>query len=201
MTHRLTIAVDVDEVLSASAEGFIAYSNDRWGTKLTLDDYTEHWAKMWQVTEQESEERLAVYNKDQVLRSYKPFAQAKDVLQELATTYRLLVATSRSMILSEDTLLWINEHFEGIFANVHHSGIYDTLAEDRHIATKAPLLKEINAHFLIDDQPKHCIGALEIGVSPLLFGDYSWNRNHDLPDGIVRCRDWAAVREFFRARS
>lgn len=36
-----TIAVDLDDVLSASVPGFVAYSNKRWGTTLTLDDYDE----------------------------------------------------------------------------------------------------------------------------------------------------------------
>ncbi|HJQ08525.1 MAG TPA: hypothetical protein VJ836_03545 [Candidatus Saccharimonadales bacterium] len=41
--HRRIIAVDIDDVLSASAEGFVVFSNKQWGTRLTLDDYTEDW--------------------------------------------------------------------------------------------------------------------------------------------------------------
>jgi hypothetical protein len=47
--ERPRIAVDVDDVLSQSAKGFVAYSNQRWGTKPTVDDYDDHWAEMWKI--------------------------------------------------------------------------------------------------------------------------------------------------------
>lgn len=46
---RLTIAVDIDDVLADNAAGFVTFSNERWGTNLTPDDYGEHWVKVWQV--------------------------------------------------------------------------------------------------------------------------------------------------------
>ena len=44
--RRLRIAVDVDDVLAENAAGVVAFSNQRWGRNLTVDDYDEHWAKM-----------------------------------------------------------------------------------------------------------------------------------------------------------
>ena len=57
--RRLRIAVDVDDVLAENAAGIVAFSNQRWGTNLTVDDYDEHWAKMWQVDNAEVKRRSA----------------------------------------------------------------------------------------------------------------------------------------------
>ena len=49
MTKRLTIAVDIDDVLARQVEGLVTFSNQRWGTVLTVDDYDEDWGVMWGV--------------------------------------------------------------------------------------------------------------------------------------------------------
>lgn len=55
MKDKRTIGIDVDDVLSQSAVGFVAYSNQRWLTNLTPDDYDEHWAEMWKIELAEAE--------------------------------------------------------------------------------------------------------------------------------------------------
>lgn len=195
---RRTIAVDVDEVLSASAEGFVKFSNERWGTNLTIDDYHEHWAKMWSVSEQEADNRMLVLNKEGIIKSYNPVTSAEAVLKKLAKKFRLVVATSRSTYLSEETVIWIDKHYGGVFENIHHSGIYDADGEDRHLATKAQLCLDIGADYLIDDQIKHCVGAAEVGVKAILFGDYAWSKtSKKLPKNVTRCKDWQEVLEYF----
>jgi 5'(3')-deoxyribonucleotidase len=197
-----TIAVDVDEVLSASAQGFVAFSNERWGTNLTVDDYHEHWAQMWGVSEEEADTRQEILNNEGIIQSYQPFANAYDVLKKLSKNYRLLVATSRTSFLSEETVIWIDKHFQGIFENIHHSGIYDVTDEDRHKATKAQLCIDIGADYLIDDQLKHCVGVAEVGIQSILFGDYAWNRTNDkLPESVTRCKDWTEILEYFDEHS
>lgn len=192
------IAIDVDEVLSASAEGFVAYSNDRWGTNLTLEDYDEHWSKMWQITEEETTERWKVYNDERVMNSYGAFLEALEVLQQLTENYELVIATSRPRVLNDDTRAWLDRNFPSIFSNVHHSGFYDDDAGmNTHMLTKADMCLEIGAKYLIDDQPKHCNGAAAVGVRAILFGDYPWNRSVALPEGVTKCRNWKAVWEFF----
>ena len=198
---KKTIAIDIDEVLSASATGFMAFSNKRWGTNLSITDYHEHWASMWQVSEEEADRRLVTLNKELVIRSYEPFSDAFAVLSVLAKKYRLLIATSRNTLLSEDTTVWLDKHFKGIFENIHHSGIYDTTSEVRHLLTKAQLCADIGADYLIDDQLKHCFGASEIGVKALVFGAYAWNKADTLPANCTRCATWNDVLEYFQKQS
>lgn len=199
-----TIAIDIDDVLAANAEGFIKFSNRRWGTRLKPDDFTEHWAKLWGIDHKEVERRRDVILKSKVHMTYRFFDEAKPVLKKLAKNYRLVIVSSRSKQISKDTTDWIKENFGEIFSEIHYAKIWDDF--DRPVTeklkmTKAQILREIGADYLIDDQPKHCVAAAKAGIKALLFGDYKWNRNFKLKQNMVRVKNWQEVLEYFTRRN
>lgn len=67
--------------------------------------------------------------------------------------------------------------------------------------TKAQMCKDLGVAYLIDDQSRHCLGASEIGVTALLFGDYAWNHVEKMPDNVQQVRDWNAVIQYFDEQS
>lgn len=198
---KKTIAIDIDDVLAANAEGFIAYSNERWGTKLTVDDYDEHWAQVWKVDNEETERRATEIHDQKIMATYRHFEDAKPVLKELATSHKLVIITSRRRQLLEETTKWINSYFKDIFSEIHFSGIWDSINSNSQNATKAEICREVGADYLIDDQLKHCLAVVECDIEALLFGNYKWNQLDKLPKGVTRVDDWEAVREYFSARS
>lgn len=194
---KKTIAVDLDDVLSAGAQGFIDFSNKKWGTNLTLNDFTERWAEMWKVDLEEERRRAKEIYSSGIVRDFKVLDKAYHVLAELSKTYRLVVLTSRVKKIEKDTRDWLDEYFKDIFDEIHFSGFYDKLTLNSHLYTKAEISKEIRADYLIDDQLKHCLAAAEIGVETLLFGDYRWNVLDNLPSGVKRVSNWDKVGEYF----
>lgn len=52
------IAVDIDDVLSEFVPALIEYSNKKWGTKLTIDDFSEDYAQMWKVDHEVVKQRF-----------------------------------------------------------------------------------------------------------------------------------------------
>lgn len=196
-----TIAVDIDDVLAISARALVEFSNARWGTHLTVEDYDEDWAKMWGVDHAEESRRSDVWHTSGGIVQKQPREEGLKVLKELAKSYKLVVATSRRKIIQKDTEDWITKHFGGIFSAVHFSGIWDARTPQSHMQTKAQMCADIGADYLIDDQVKHCVGAAENGVQALLFGDYAWNRSAVLSAGVTRVNDWQAVGDFFNGRN
>lgn len=198
--QRKTIAVDVDDVLSRSAEGFIAFSNERWGQQLSPDDYQEEWAVVWGVPLEQALERSLEFHASGVVGIYQPHEAAMPVLKRLAKQFNLVVVTTRREILKPETDAWISRHFPGIFQELHFAGIWEHPDMARALAhTKAEICREIGADYLIDDQPKHCIGAAGAGLKSILFGDYKWNRGEqDLPEGVTRAAHWNEIAEYFR---
>lgn len=194
--RQLTIAVDVDDVLAENAAGFVKFSNRRWGTNLTVDDYDEHWARMWQVDSDELKKRADEVHTSSVMRSYGHIGGAHASLSRLSSHHKLVIATSRRLEARQDTLDWVEEHFSGIFTNeaVYFAGIWDDkITSQTHLMTKADLVSEIKADLLVDDQLKHCLAVAESGRQALLFGDYSWNQSKYLPKGVTRCVNWNEV--------
>jgi 5'(3')-deoxyribonucleotidase len=198
---KQTIAIDIDDVLAASAEGFTTFSNNRWGTHLTPEDYTERWSEMWGVDHEEEGRRAGIIYKSGTVGTFRQFDEAKPVLRQLAKDYKLVITTSRVKHVQKDTLDWIDRHYAGLFEEIHFAGFYDSLMPDSYLMTKADLCKSIGADFLVDDHPKHCIAAADAGIESILFGDYAWNRKiKKLPKSLTRCKDWAAVLRYFNER-
>jgi 5'(3')-deoxyribonucleotidase len=201
---KKTIAIDVDDVLSVSAAGFIKFSNQQFGTNLTLDDYDEHWARMWKVDHAEEVRRSHTVHGQDVFLKFDAITEARPVQETLAEKYKLVVATSRIRALEKGTQEWISRNFGDVISEYHSAGIWDDFEKDSHEkvkVTKADIVRQIGADYLIDDQPKHCFAAAGAGIKAVLFGDYSWNRDVSLPPRVTRARSWQAVLEYFDAEA
>ena len=195
---KQTIAVDVDDVLAASAAGWVRYSNEHWSHQLTTEDYIEDWFTMWGVDEQEGRRRAREINAKGIVLDFEHFAEAVDVLRKLANKYRLIITTARVEMNRPHTIEWINKYFEGIFEEIHLAGFFDSGHLNPLSLTKAEMQQALGADFMIDDQPKHCLAAAEAGIQAILFGDYAWNRDiGELPESVTRCKDWTEVQEYF----
>jgi len=203
--HRKIIAVDIDDVLAANAEGFVEFSNSRWGTHLKAEDYTEHWAELWGIERDDAERRRETILNKKLFVSYKFFDDAMPVLKKLkGEVYRLVVVSSRGSRVQKDTVDWLKKEYGTIFDGIYFADMWDRKdisLEERLKRTKIDVLKRVQADFLIDDQPKHCIVAAESGITALLFGDYKCNRGIKMIQNMVRVKNWGEVGEYFDAQS
>jgi 5'(3')-deoxyribonucleotidase len=198
------IIVDIDDVISDYASSVVRFARRKYDKNFTHDKMSENWGEMFNITPREwlkSYEQFLIEE-----RFYKdpPIIDgAFGTLDKLKPEFSLVVLTSRPMFMRDDTLKWLGDNFPGIFNETLFANIYDKYNDDgsnlstltKH--TKAEMCQEIGAAYLIDDQPKHCNGAAKIGVKSLLFGDYSWNRNVEIVDGVVRVADWSKVADYF----
>lgn len=196
-----TIAVDIDDVLALSAEGFVIYSNELYGTDLRPEDYDEHWAKVWKVSNEEAATRSECFSKSGAVKTFRPIADGEAVLRELSREYNLVIVTSRRLVTQSDTLQWINYHYPQLFTDIHYAGMWDNPTDSSIHATKREVCEQIGADYLIDDQLKHCQAVAEAGMQAVLFGNYTWNQSNILFSGVVRCADWQEVKSYFERQS
>ena len=202
--QRPIIAVDVDEVLAAYAKGFIQFSNARWGTNLTIQDYDEDWSKVWQIDRADVPSRVAALLDSRQIVALDHDVSALDVLRHLKESYDLIIVTARQTQMKGDTLAWVSQRFPGIFEEdkIFFAGIWDVLDETSRHKTKGQMIKDLGVSYLIDDQLKHCLSVQQQGLQALLFGDYAWNQaTEPLPRGVTRVHNWSEVREFFDAQA
>lgn len=197
---KKTIAVDVDDVLATNAQDFIEYTNQRWGTNLTIDDYDEHWMKVWQVEYDEAERRAEEYHTSGIQSRYLYHDDSRETLAQLHEKFRIVVVTSRRIIIEKETRTWLKKYYGESIDDIHFAGIYDDMTMDigtKMKQTKGDLLKDIGADYFIDDQIKHCLSADAHGIQAILFGDYAWNRTAEIPESIKRCHNWGEVARYF----
>lgn len=199
---RKVITVDLDDVLADSAARFVAFSNEQWGTTLSVDDYSEHWAEMWGIDIEEAIKRQQHIYREEVQIHLDSLGDAKEVLGRLAANFDLIIVTSRPKVLQKGTVEWIEKYYAGLFKDIHFAGIWDGKYSLDHAntLTKAGIIKELGADYFIDDHPKHCFAVAAEGIPTVLFGNYSWSRGLQLPKGVTRAKNWIAVEEYFSAK-
>jgi len=201
---RKIIAVDIDDVLADNAKGFAEFSNSRWGGALTQDDYDEHWARVWGVSEREARQRADIFHREGAVVSYSHNESATTVLRKLRKKYQLVIVTSRRRSIEVHTNEWIHRHYPGIFSEdtIHFAGIWDgEISQATNYLTKGDLCASLGVHYLIDDQLKHCVAVAERGMSAILYGDYTWNRSDTLAEGVMRLNTWQQIGEYFDGRN
>jgi len=199
-----TIAVDIDDVIAENAASFVAYSNKRWGTNLTIDEYSDHFAQVWKTDLEETVRRAKEYVSPEVFAQHRHKPEAREVLLELKKNYRLIILTSRLSAVKDATIEWVDRYYGQIFDEILFAGFYDNKKQhmENFDKTKGKLLAKHGADYFIDDQLKHCLSAAEEGIETIVFGDYAWNREpQELPKHVTRCKDWAAVKAYFDERS
>lgn len=199
-TQKSIIAVDIDDVIAAHAPAFIEYSNKKYGTNLTINDYQgDHWDKIWKVDHDEAVKRSDEYHDSNYIATYGIIEGAFETLKQLKPYFKLVILTTRQNSINQLTKDWIDKYYPDIFDNIVFAGFFDSFTKDSVNMTKADLVKSVGADYLIDDQLKHVLTAAEIGIESLLFGDYPWNQTDKLPHNVIRVKNWQEVLEFFDA--
>ncbi len=193
--NKPVIAVDFDDVLTPHHVGLLAWYNKSYGTKLTIANYHGLEPGPWGVrTDSEAILRVQKYFDSTEFKSEQPYDAAGEVLRQLADRYSLIVVTGRDHMIEEATKEWLTEHHPGLFVSIHFTAQYNLEGKSR---SKADLVHSERIEYLIEDSLTNLKEVVAVGAKGVLFGDYPWNQTDSLPSGIVRCKDWQAVQEYF----
>lgn len=192
---RLVVAVDIDDVLLESGAAIIADYNRRFGTRLLPGDYYgQHDLSAWgNVDPTTAIQRVEEYVQSVTFINREPMRSVADSLRHLAERYELHAVTGRGDLVRDATNVWLEQYFPAVFVSANFSNMYD--AQKRR--SKGEICVEMGASFLIDDHIPHAKSAADHGLKVVLYGDYPWNQTDELPQGVVRAKDWPAVLEYF----
>ena len=195
------IAIDIDDVLCEFVPAFSIFARDKWDENVTLDNFTEEWYKIFKANDAETiKARITqMFNDLDFYKDMDIIRGAKTVLRKLKQNFTLVPMTSRAISVQEITLDWLNRNFGNIFAEIVFNGAYEPGNDFYQTVhkTKGNICREIGATYLIDDQPKHANSFAMVGGKSVLFGDYGWNRNAEIVEGVTRVVDWGGVADYF----
>ena len=192
------IAVDIDDTLADSTEALRRKVNELHGASISTEeyrspgDYLYYYERLWEKhgLELTLEELEGEMEKNQ---GHVPLtAGAAVALTELSKRFKIILITARNPAWEKATKEWLHRHFADTVAEVYFSEGPRTSTGKK---TKGELCRELGASWLVDDNPTHCLSAVEEGAEAILFGEFGWH--HKAPDHLVRCKDWPAVLEYF----
>lgn len=195
-----TIAIDIDDVVSATSDALRIWVNDKTGANLQPGDYYRKGYQYWSYFDDVlSEHGLAenitlrdffkTYDDDQFHAA--TIQGATECIAKLTESYDVVFITARPPAQKEATRRWLDEHIDPeIPLYLSSNPLFDHVAQ-----SKGEICAELGVDLLIDDHIDNCDSAMQHGVRAILFGDYGWN--HAAPSDIQRCLSWSEIDELF----
>jgi 5'(3')-deoxyribonucleotidase len=195
-TKRLVIAVDCDDVLVPTSTAIVRDYNRRFGTNVALADmYQPATLATWGTDSDDvAIERVNEFLHSQEHAQIVPDEETVRAVKLLASQHELHLITGRADFLKDVTRQLLDTYFKDCFLSVEHTNYVLPSTSTAIRRSKGQICKSIGATVLIDDHLVHGQDAIDAQLEKvILFGDYPWNRQKELPYGIVRCVDWFAV--------
>jgi 5'(3')-deoxyribonucleotidase len=198
--RKLTVAVDVDEVLGRFLAALAQFVSEAEGIETDITDYHVYrFSKVWSVSEERSAEIVHAFFKSRYfLQGIEPLPGAHTALQNMRSFANLVVVTSRQHAIQQHTLAWLDANFPGAFDDVlfgNHFALSGAAPRG-----KPELCLEADADVLVDDSPEYAVECANEGLEAVLF-DWQWaypwsKRSGGLPHPRVhRAPTWDAVEQ------
>jgi len=187
----MKIAVDLDDVLCSFIAEFLKWYNLQHNTNWQFKDVVDyHWPNFMHTTLEQAIEDVHKFHISQGFADLPLIPGAKEWVDQLVAKHELYLVTSRQNATKEITYTWLDRNFPGVFRKVMFANHYS--ADGSPALTKGELCKEIGCELIVDDDDRH-IGSLLTHDIKVVLIDKPWNRNDELPEGVIRAYNWEGV--------
>ena len=124
--------------------------------------------QVWGGTRAEADDKMHDFFESPYFLDGLPVVEgAAEVLRKHSETLELHVVTSRTNVLTEHTVWWIDANYPGVFADLHFGNHYG-----QGVARSKPdLCRAIDAVMMIDDNMHYATQCAEAGIRTCLFGE------------------------------
>lgn len=190
-----TIATDMDEVLFPFVEQFAEWHNREYGTSLGVEDF--HSYEFGEVIDESIKEivhrvKLFITQEGSHLH-IEPVEKARETITQMSLDFDFVAVTARHPDFEQSTRSYIEHHFQHLIPELRLVGHKETVDV---VVPKIEICRSLGASALVDDSVEHVSECSETKVQGILFGNYPWNRDKDVPEDIVRCENWEEILEY-----
>ncbi|KAA8498248.1 hypothetical protein FVE85_5833 [Porphyridium purpureum] len=194
--ERETLAVDLDEVLCEFVEALCAFHNERYGPctasesenvggaasgnaeMLSVSSFHSYvFSEVWGGTNLEAQIKVHEFFGSPHFLNIRVVPGAMDGIGRLREKYRLVVVTSRQLVIEKETRAWLDQFFPAVFDQVVFGNHWGLTGQK---LSKPELCKAVGATTIIDDNLTYAKQCASSGIRVLLFdldGKYPWNKD------------------------
>lgn len=186
----MTIAIDIDEVIYPFSDTVLSYLSDRVGVVTPLELYGDITATESGIPDKVLTQHVHDFQLSHHSLAPSPIHGAVSAIDVMSRDHDLVLLTSRDPSLKPITHKWLGGHFgdqhfqDVIFVGNHWMGGVKK--------TKADVCREIDARYLIEDQPRYVELFNEHPTTVIFFGEYDWNRDY-VNKSAIRAKNWTDV--------
>jgi 5'(3')-deoxyribonucleotidase len=137
--HSKVIAVDFDDTLSYTNRTICQWHNDKYGTKMSLDDFHSYyyWKNPGWGTPTEAISKVTEFLLSPHVNEIPPIEGAQRGTRRLKDAgYKLVVITARMQKIADDSVAWLETHFPGIFDTIYFTSAFQQLDDGEHMVTE-----------------------------------------------------------------
>ncbi|XP_073110117.1 uncharacterized protein [Elaeis guineensis] len=185
------------KVLGSFLSALNQFIADHYSSNHSLTEYYVYeFFKIWNCSRVEADIRVHEFFKTVYFKEgIHPIPGARHVLHKLSTFCNLSVVTSRQNAIKDDTLKWIEEHYPGLFQEIHFGNHF---ALDGQSRPKSEICKSLGAQVLIDDNPRYALECADVGIRVLLFdyeNSYPWSKSDSAASHplVTKVHNWQEV--------
>lgn len=193
------LATDIDEVLFPFLREFSFWHNAEYGTNLSVENFNSYdFNDTLAISVPETVHRIhAFLSVEHGFLGVSPLKESQNAIEKLSERFEIIAVTARHPQFRESSLKYLMEYYGGKITEINLVG---TSATVESVRSKAEVCRELGAVALIDDSIKHVASCVDTEVEGLLFGNYPWNQSEDLPNGVIRFKDWSEILRHFNVR-
>jgi 5'(3')-deoxyribonucleotidase len=170
------IAVDIDEVLVPFVRPMAAWHRREMPT---ARKYKYVYRDMFNVTEEESQRMVHDFYKTPEFLYLRPImGSQRAMLRMRRGATKMYIVTGRQDAAREQTELWIDRHFPGIFDDIILTNSYTPME-----VKKVDICRSLALDTIIDDSIDTCLECMQAGMDAIHFvGDevYPWCEESDI---------------------
>ncbi|XP_019196668.1 PREDICTED: uncharacterized protein LOC109190603 isoform X2 [Ipomoea nil] len=199
LPEKIEVAVDVDEVLGNFVSALNRFIADRYSSHHSVSEYHVYeFFKIWNCSRDEADIRVHEFFKTCYFKKgIHPIPGAKQALQNLSRFCNLSIVTSRQNAIKDHTVKWIENHYPGLFQNIHFGNHF---ALNGKSIPKSEICRSLGAKVLIDDNPRYAIECAEVGMKVLLFdyeNSYPWCKTESVEGHplVTKVHNWEEVEQ------
>jgi len=186
----MTIAIDIDEVLSELLSKVLEHYNSLYNTNLTQDKCLSYrWQEHFGIDLRRTLDIYQDFINSGKLKELAVVPGAVEGIKKIRDKHKLVIVTSRGACLKNDTEYWLDKHFPNYFNDIHYlrEGLYDSMKK-----SKFQTCQEINSDFFIEDDVDH-LNEFRDNKTKVLVYDHPWNQSFETTDNFSRVHSWAQI--------